>query len=438
MSESREEILIFTDQVTTRLNYVIDFVCEGQDIRFVLTNDVMRFENAKQPKFVYSDRYFEKDYVQFFPADLLFQEGIQAVKYEWKDDILFIDGKPDLLAAIFYVLSNYSDYLVKDEYKDKHGRVPAKYNVLVASSKHQKLMVERWVELFLYEIKEELKLDFTICKQPFLFTPTFDIDLSFAYKEKEKWRDILSKGKDYLFLNRRRLKERKAVSRGDIKDPFDTFACMASLANFDISPKLFWLLGDYAQYDKNISYDNLNQRTLIKSMHANVAIGIHPSYKSNNVLGQLAKEINRLSEILNQEITLSRQHYLKLQLPKTYNWLIKVGIKQDYSLGFAEFPGFKVGTVRPHRWYNLIEDQVTTLVLHPFSYMDGSLLEYQKLNPDEAKKAIKDLYDEVKHYGGEFSFIWHNSTIGDYGKWKGWKSVFDFTIHLYTKKEENA
>ena len=70
--------------------------------------------------------------------------------------------------------------------------------------------------------------------------------------------------------------------------------------------------------------------------------------------------------------------------------------------------------------------------------MDGSMLEYQNLSPNESKEQIKQLFDEVNHYGGEFSFIWHNSTLGDYGKWKGWKSVFDYTIDLYINNQENA
>jgi hypothetical protein len=438
MALAKQEILIFTDQITNRLNYVVDFINEGQDVKFIVTNDALFFENAQSPKIVYSDRYFETGYLQFFPADLLFEEGVNKVKYKWSREVLCIDDKPDLLAAIFFVLTNYSDYLVAPEYKDKHGRVPSKYNVLVEGANHEKLMVERWVELFLLEVKEELKLDFTIVKQPFLFTPTFDIDIAYAFREKEKWRNTMSIAKDYLLFKKQRLNERKTVHLGEMKDPYDTFAHMAVLPNLNIYPKLFWLLGDYASYDRNISYDNNNQKALIRSLQSNLEIGIHPSYKSNNVLGQLAKEINRLADILGNEIKISRQHYLKVELPKTFKWLIKEGIEHDYSLGFAEFPGFKVGTVRPHRWYNLVDDYVTQLICHPFSYMDGSLLEYLRLSPEKAQEKIKQLFMEVEKYGGEFSFIWHNSTIGDYGIWKGWKKVYDFSIDLGINKANHA
>jgi len=64
------------------------------------------------------------------------------------------------------------------------------------------------------------------------------------------------------------------------------------------------------------------------------------------------------------------------------------------------------------------------LHIHPFVYMDGTLLEYLKLTPTDAKIRIAELYGEVKRYGGCFSFLWHNETISGYQHWASYLSVF--------------
>jgi hypothetical protein len=159
-------------------------------------------------------------------------------------------------------------------------------------------------------------------------------------------------------------------------------------------------------------------------------IGIHASFASNENEAQLGVEIERLRDITEMPVTQNRQHFLMLDLPKTYQSAIRQGITDDYSMGYADIAGFRAGTARVFNWFDLHTNDTTSLRVHPFTYMDGTLHEYLKLSPEDAKKKIKTLYQEVCQNGGQFSYIWHNETIGDYAHWKGWKDVFSYTINL--------
>ena len=190
----------------------------------------------------------------------------------------------------------------------------------------------------------------------------------------------------------------------------------------------FILLGDWGPYDKNIHWKNLAYGSLIRGLNLEGEVGIHPSYGSHAEDAKVANELSRLAEITGHEINLSRQHFLKFEFPKTFSILAKLGVTDDYSLGFADEIGFRAGTSFPFFFFDLQKNERTTLRFHPFSYMDSALKDYLKLDPDAAKAEIAQLLEEVKSVGGEFIMIWHNSSIHDTGEWKGWKTVLDYTI----------
>jgi hypothetical protein len=168
-------------------------------------------------------------------------------------------------------------------------------------------------------------------------------------------------------------------------------------------------------------------------MNERAEIGIHPSYKSTTYYYYLHQEIERLEEIIAKRVHKSRQHYLKLEFPLSYQSLIDNEITDDYTMGYADIVGFRAGTAHSFLWFDLSTNAVTTLRIHPFVYMDGTLNQYLKLSPTEAKEKIQQLWEEVKRYGGDFIFIWHNETLGEKRKWKGWLDVYYFTLELKNK-----
>ena len=228
--------------------------------------------------------------------------------------------------------------------------------------------------------------------------------------------------------------QRSRVLFSGFKDPFDTYDLQIEYQRkYNLKPIYFFLFGLYGQFDKNINTRNRTYRFLVKKMGDYAQIGIHPSYYSNENPELLHKEIRNLEEVVNKDITQSRQHFLKLVLPVTYRNLIEEDITDDYSMGYASLPGFRAGICDPYNFYDLDIEAETKLRIHPFAVMDGTLRDYMELTPDEAIEEIKKLIDEVKKIDGTFSSLWHNEPLSDEKRWKGWRKVYEEMLKMATE-----
>lgn len=424
-------LLIFVHKSSERLKYILDFILSEREIEYATTSDISSFQNHTGPRLNYSSDKLE-GIAQIIPSPILFDEGTQVYGIDkgifCQEECLAINGKMDPLGAVFYILSRMEEY--NSKILDKHGRFPATNSVLYRFSWLDKVVCDRWAEALIRFLNESNGNALGHKRPNFLMVPTFDIDNAYAYKLKGGVRHWLAISKDILKGRAQRILEREKVIYGGQKDPYDTYDQILELKLRGFEPVLFWLLGDFTKFDRNVSFKNKKHRRLIKKLSKEFKIGIHPSYKSNSYEFFLNLEKERLEDIIEIDVDHSRQHFLRLQLPYTLQHLETAEIRHDYSMGYPDYYGFRSGTARPHLWFDLEFNRVSKLTLHPFAYMDGTLHDYMKLKPEEAKEVIHRLVDEVKTFGGDFVFVWHNETIGGYGKWAGWKEVFEFTLSL--------
>ena len=146
------------------------------------------------------------------------------------------------------------------------------------------------------------------------------------------------------------------------------------------------------------------------------------------LLNSLVKEIKMLTKITDSIITQSRQHYIKLNLPETYRELLAAGISDDYSMGYGSINGFRSSYCMPYKWYDLGQEKITNLTIHPFCYMDANSFFEQRLNADQALEEMKYYYQIVKEVNGELITIWHNHFLGTDKMFGGWRNIYQSFI----------
>lgn len=424
-------MLVFADQVTERLKYTFDFVFERRGRKYKFTNDISSFLEYSGTKFNYSE-YELEDINGLCPSGLLFSESFERLsgveKSLWEgEECLKIGKVTDPFAAIFYVVSRYEEYVGGK--RDKHDRFTASESCLFRFGWLEIQIVERWIKaIYQKYLPEDLPILKTSHRMAFV--PSFDIDNTTAYRWKYGWRKWGAVAKDRVKGNDKRLIERREVLRKTKTDPYDTFDKILGTATLFPDTRVFWLLADYSEFDRNVSWRDPRHQRLIRTVANKAVVGLHPGYKSNVAVNNLGNEQRRLTSILGKVPEESRQHFLKVVFPTTYRNLKEAGFRRDFSMGFSDAPGFRMGTAHPVPFFDLLRNESTDYLLIPFVYMDGTFNDYMHTSIEGSKEIIAALWKEVQAFGGVFCFIWHNETIGDYGRWEGWSEVLEYTLQL--------
>jgi len=113
------------------------------------------------------------------------------------------------------------------------------------------------------------------------------------------------------------------------------------------------------------------------------------------------------------EVSANRHHYLASLDPDHLHRLLYAGITDDFTMGYADIAGFRLGTSRPVRWISPTERELTSLTLHPLTVMDSTLSEqkYMGLDYEAARQYCLQLIEQVRLNNGELILLWHNSSV---------------------------
>lgn len=398
---------------------MLDFIFNGfTNISYKVTDDKLLFKQLTGGKINYSSQTILLSEIQVVPNGFLEEEGHRNIvpSIEWLEKTPFLFPNIvkntsdiinfDIFSAIFFMLSRYEEY--NNPAKDLFGRFPAKESLAYKNNFLHLPVVDVWLKDFLQLLS---------LKNPAIVFPekkmqvnfTYDIDVAFAYKGRGFLRQLGAIGKDMVKLKFGRLTERFKVLSNLKKDPFDNYEYIMKSA---ISPMFFFLLHQKKSHqDRNIHPANILLKHIIKSVQQKFPIGIHPSFQSSDQPNLLQSERETLQQISGMPITKSRQHYLRFGWPKTYQQLVQNGILEEYSMGFAERPGFRAGTCTPFLFFNLEKNEAAKMKIFPLCIMESIFRDSMVMPVKNALFHFIQYYEAVKNVQGHFICIWHNDTL---------------------------
>ena len=413
-------LLIYKNISGNRIDYAMDVLFKHiLGVEYNIIQDVDAFKSSQLPKINYSEDIIS-DAINIYPSTELWNDEITKMNPEminWNDLPVFFKTKQDLsipfdpFAMIFFLLSRYEEYVCEEF--DQHARFRYVNSHAYLNDYLHLPLVNIIANELLRVINQEFKSNIQSAAS-YSFQPTFDIDIAYAHTGKGMLRAMAAFLKLMAKADQRAIRQRLNVNFGKQRDPYDNFGSILEiLEKYKLKGTFFILIGDYGKYDKNVSYRNSKFRELIKHLSDYAEIGLHPSYGSFNNPEKIKKEKKRLEDITGKEVTKSRQHFLRMRFPETYNCLIDAGIKHDYSMGYANTIGFRAGVCTPYPFFDLKENKPKDLMIHPFEFMDTAVMGHMKVKAGDFIQTVETLIDNTKEVNGKLSGIWHNYDLSD-------------------------
>lgn len=338
--------------------------------------------------------------------------------------------KLDIFGTIFFMLSRYEEFVSFKS--DNHGRYDSKHSLILKNNLNLYPIVDAYVSILRFFLKN---------KQPSLRFKKqfFEIKLSSDFDRPYCFTKLSVNIKTYLWF----LKYKEIVSSFEflyyylIKIIFRRDIYITYLKKqIEIAERFGFSFHIYVMNAVQGIHDfgyNPKSGTIFKiinyALKRGHQIGFHPSYNTCNDHHLYQIEKKGLESKIGFKILSNRQHYLKMNIPYTWQYYEDNNILEDHSLGYHDTVGFRAGTSHKFKLYDLVSRRTLNVYENPLIIMDCGLLKsvFKNSYISVLKKAFI-LIKICKYYNGNFSFLWHNSSFNY--DWRYWRYIF-FIIVKY-------
>jgi hypothetical protein len=326
----------------------------------------------------------------------------------------------DLIASTYFLLSRYEEYINPNTNRDPHGRYIGKNSIPALAKFIHRPIIDEY-SILLRQLLHQTNITLTpIPQQINHIYLTHDVDSITNYRRFRGllgglYRSIFQKNNSLITI----LKSLTNINN----DPAYTFPWIINQDNqLPKATKIYFIKATHKAIGHDRPAYNLTSKNFthlkneILTTSPNTIFGLHASYKSGNTPNIIPNEQKLLQNAIeNQKITTSRHHYLRSLHPNDMEALIDAHITDDFTMGYADIAGFRIGTCRATRFINPATRKLTTLTLHPLTIMDCTLTtpQYMNLNHKQALSYTKSLINETQKHNGDLCLLWHNTTFND-------------------------
>lgn len=331
----------------------------------------------------------------------------------------------DVVGSVFFMLSRYEE-LIRVE-RDRHGRFSAASSLAFSEGFLDRPIIDEYAEVLSTAVNR-IWPRWRRAVPTGRILPTSDVDNPYDPSSRSLLALLRSTAAD-LLRNRdiktaaRRLRGARLSRKNDFsKDINNTFDWMMDACEQCGLPMAFYFIAGHSggPVDGIYSLSEPFLQDLLRAVHARGhEIGMHASYGSFRDAEQLTREsaaLSRACELagVTEPIRGNRQHYLRWDGARTPGCLDDAGFEYDTTGSFADRAGFRFGTAHSFPMWDWRTSRELSLTQRPLVLMESSVIakRYQGLGYSDSSLAhMIRLRDRSLEYGGDFTFLWHNTHL---------------------------
>ena len=351
---------------------------------------------------------------------------------EWSADGSRLIIHADILASTYFLISRYEEVYRRNE-RDTYGRFPGKSSLPYRAGFLHRPIVDEYGEALRQILLEEgiaSRYNLRLEERPQTFSRvnlTHDLSRPYNYRG---WRSFL----------RAWLKEKKSPWEAarlsfssDVEDDYYTFPKFLKWdrATCDSLGKeradIFFFIRMPSRHPLDKPYYSLHSHYL----HSILAVGekykvllsLQCSYAAGHQSELISRERHLFERTFRRRPRGLRHNKLTSCEPEDLLQAYASGFRNDYSMGYADVAGFRLGTCRAVKFINPNTRLLTELILHPLVLRDLTLSDprYMALDAEEAERIAHELIRVTARYNGELTLLWHNDLLSQ--KTHPWHSV---------------
>ncbi len=405
------------------VQYIIGFLLGEQNSH--LAKNVAYANESKAPIVIIPSNFFDKNI--YMTADSMPQiplKELEGVPLLFGNEKILKVGsqiivEADIIASTFFLITRYEECIDKKN-RDKYGRIIGRRSLPYRAGFLMRPIVDEYGKLLRKWLREAgMTVEDSALGYKHIYL-THDVDQ--IWQIDSLYHALRTLIKRVVYREKNVFESLKLLCRYEKYDDIYTFPWLIEMDNSverlwgsDKCTKVYFIkAGGKSELDNRYYKRTFRVKKLLRFLKKDGAIiGLHLSFSSGQRPEKTDKEKRKLEKIFKEEIKWNRNHYLYSRNPEDMEYLIAAGVTDDFTMGYADVLGFRLGTCRAVRWINPFTKQLTSLMLHPLSIMECTLhsKQYMYLSEEEAYDKASKMLDLIKEFYGEVVLLWHNTSV---------------------------